>query len=107
MLTDAFYGCEEVKKTSRFSYFFTIKDGAFTASRVRLVFYSLRGLPSRSQRSQTSFQAFFHLFFFLLFDTRRKIMNKDKFTFICLACPCFTCIVRNLASEELLRQVLI
>ena len=53
------------------------------------------------------FRHFFIYFFFLLFDTRRKIMNKDKFTFIFLACPCFTCIVRNLASEELLRQVLI
>ena len=28
---DTFFGCEEVKKTPRLSYFFTIKDSAFTA----------------------------------------------------------------------------
>ena len=53
------------------------------------------------------FRRFF--IFSLLFDmyTRRKIVNKAKYIFICLACFGFTCIARNLASEELLRQVFI
>ena len=89
--------CEEVSPCAR----------PVSANCRLLVFYSLRGLPSRSQTWQTSFQAFFHFFFPLLFDTRRKIVNKAKYIFICLACFGFTCIARNLVSEELLRQVFI